>query len=119
MKLLRELIGFALVILSWFNPFNFGLMVRILVFVLGFDIMSIVPKLAIFVLDYLIGFAWLGFTLLILVAAEILVMLLGIKKIKLIVKPIAVFAVSFLAFGFQPALIAAGIDLLLNIGTGK
>jgi len=119
MKLLRELIGFVLIILAWFNPFNFDSMIRILIFVLGFDAMSIIPKLAIFVLDYLIGFAWLGFTLLILVAAEIIVMLLGIKKIKLIVKPIAVFAVSFLAFGFQPALIVAGIDLLLNIGIGK
>ncbi|HKZ45726.1 MAG TPA: hypothetical protein VJ343_03410 [archaeon] len=119
MKFLRELVGFALVVLSWFNPFSFDLMVRILIFVLGFDLMSILPKLFIFVLDYLVGFSWLGFTLIILVAAEIVFILLEVKRIRLIVKPIAVFIVSFLSFGFQPALIVAGIDLLLNIGIGK
>lgn len=116
---LRELIGFVLVVLAWFNPFGSDIMIRILFFILGFDFMSIIPKLAVFVLDYLVGFTWLGFTLLILVAAEIVVMLLGIKKINLIVKPISVFAVGFLAVGLQPALIIAGIDLLLNIGIGK
>ena len=118
-KPLRELIGIALVIFSWFNPFNFDLTIRIIIFVLGFDTLSVLPKLAIFATDYLFGFAWLGFTLFILVAAEAIVVLLGIKKIRLIIKPAAVFIVSFFSLGFQPALIVTGIDLLLNIGIGK
>ena len=119
MKLLRELVGFALVVLAWVNPFDFELKIRILMFILGFDAMSILPKIAVFALDYIIGFARLGFTLLILVAAEVIVLLLEIKKLNLIIKPIAVFVISFLSVGLQPALIIAGIDLLLNIGIGK
>lgn len=118
MKLLREVIGFGLVFLAWFNPFNLEAMIRILVFILGFDAMSIVPKIGIFALDYLFGFRWLGWTLLILVAAEAILTFIPFgKKINIIVKAVAVFSVSFLAFGLQPALIVAGIDLLLTLSS--
>jgi len=120
MKLIREVLGFGLVFLAWFNPFTLEPMVRILIFLLGFDAMSIIPKIGIFALDYLFGFRWLGWTLLVLVAAEALLTLIPFgKKINIIVKAIAVFGVSFLAFDLQPALIVTGIDLLLNIGIGK
>jgi len=120
MRFLREIVGFALIALTWFDPFGLDIMIRILVFILGFDLMSIIPKIGIFVVDYIFGFAWLGWSLLILVAAELIAKFLIVGKIiKLIVKPLAVFIVSFLALGFQPALIVAAIDLLLNLGVGK
>lgn len=119
MGILREIIGFALIALAWFDPFGFDIMIRILMFVLGFDLMSIIPKIGIFVIDYLFGFSWLGWTLLILVATELITMLIVGKIIRLIVKPLAVFTVSFLALGLQPALIIAGIDLLLNLSVRK
>lgn len=118
MRFLFELIGLAMILFSWFNPFGLDMMIRVLIFLLGFDMFGIIPKIAIFVIDYLFGFAWLGWTLLIMVAAEAIVMLIS-KKINLIVKPVAIFAVSYLALGLQPALITAGIDLLLNIGMKK
>lgn len=121
MKLLREMVGFALIFLAWFNPLELEAMTRILIFILGFDAMSMAPKIGIFIIDYFFGFAWLGWTLLILVGAEAIATFLPLaeKIVKLVIKPIGVFAVSFLAFGLQPALIVAGIDLLLNIGIGK
>ena len=121
MKILRNAVGFVLILLAWFNPLGFEDMVRILIFVLGFDAMTILPKIGIFVIDYLFGFAWLGWTLLLMVAAEAIVMFIPLaeKILKYIVKPMGVFVVSFIAFGLQPALIVAGIDLLLNIGIGK
>jgi len=127
MRFTREIIGFALIVLAWFDPFGLDIMIKILMFILGFDLMSLIPKIIIFVLDYLFfilnysfGFGWLGWSLLILVAAEALLMLIPFgKKINIIIKTVAVFGVSFLAFGIQPALIVAGIDLLLNLGVGK
>jgi len=120
MGVIRELIGIALVVVAWFDPLHLDLTMRILIFILGFDTMSLIPKIGVFILDYFLGFAWLGWTLLILLATEIISSFLIIGKIvRLIVKPVAVFAVAFLALGLQPALIVAGIDLLLNLGIGK
>ena len=120
MGFLREIIGFVLVFVAWFDPLGLDLMIRVLIFILGFDLMSLVPKVGVFVLDYFIGFGYLGFTLLILLVIEVITtfLLIGII-IKLILKPLAVFGISFLYFGLQPALILAGIDLLLNLGIGK
>jgi hypothetical protein len=121
MKFLREVVGIILIFAAWLNPFGLEMMVRLAIFIIGFDCMSIFPKIAIFAADFFIGFFhWLGFTLLILVGAESVLMLSKKKQdIGMAVKPACVFLVAFISLGLQPALIAAGIDLLLNIGIGK
>lgn len=117
MGFLREIIGFALLFASWFNPLGLDAYARILMFILGFDMMSLAPKIAIFILDFFVGFAHLGWTLLILVASEIISMFLLVGFfINLIIKPMAVFAVALIVMGtVESALAVAGIDFLLNL----
>ncbi len=119
-KFLINTIGLALVILSWFNPFGFDLQIRIVLFIIGFDMMSILPKVGIFLLNFMFplsaAFGYLSWTLLILFFSELAIAYTeAYKSYRLIIKPLAVFIVAYLALGLQPALIAAGIDLLINL----
>lgn len=122
MGFFREVIGFALLFISWFNPFGLDLLIRILIFILGFDMVSLVPKLVVFGLNFffpLFGtvFGYFAWTLLILVAAEIvsLVIVVGIL-INLILKPVFVFIITFLVTNqVDISVITAVIDLFLNL----
>jgi hypothetical protein len=119
-KFLINAIGLVLVILSWFNPFGLGLQVRIILFIIGFDMMSILPKVGVFLLNLLFpfstAFGYLSWTLLILFFSELSIAYTKVyKPYRLVIKPLAVFIVAFLALGLQPALVAAGIDLLINL----
>jgi len=122
MSLIRDAIGLVLVLLAWFNPFNFGLPIQIVLFVIGFDAIGIVFKLLMFVLNFF--FPMLGepgnflvWTLLLLMGAEVAVSLL--EKFSFLIriaKPLIVFATIFFGMNnFQLALIVAGIDLILNL----
>jgi uncharacterized membrane protein len=122
MGILREIVGLALVVIAWFNFFEIELPIRILMFILGFDLMSLALKFGVFVISYfgISFFASLGWTLLLLVVTEVVSSFLLIGLIgKLLIKPTAVFTVAYLALGFQPALILAAIDFFLNLGLGK
>jgi len=124
MGLFRSLLGIALVMVAWFNPLGIDLYLRILMFILGFDMMSIVLKVGIFVIGFFgvfPGVTNLGFTLLILMAVEIITTLLIVGLIaRMILKPLAVFVVAFLAgISLQPSLIVAAIDLILNLDVKK
>jgi len=118
---IREIIGFTLVFFAWYNPFNLNQMLLISIFILGFDAMSLVPKIALFFIYQFfpflgISFGYLSWTLILLACAELLIWILKTEKpINLIIKPIAVFFTVYLTLkDFQLALIVAGIDLLLN-----
>jgi len=122
MNILKEAIGILLIFISWFNPFSLSLPIRIAIFILGFDTMSLFLKAFLFVLYFffpLLGesVGFLLWTLIILVVVETVVLLLGKESIlKLILKPLAVFATLFVTLNdLQLALIAAGIDLVLNL----
>lgn len=119
MGFIRELIGLALVAAAWFNPFAVDYYIQILMFIVGFDMMSLIPKVGVFMLDFfgVFGFFGLGWTLLILLAVEIIstFFLIGLF-INLTIKPLAVFAVAFLALGsLNFAIIVGVVDLLLNL----
>jgi hypothetical protein len=81
--------------------------------------MSILPKVGIFILNVFFPFeqlAYLSWTLLILFVAELAIAYTdAYKPYRLIIKPVAVFAVAYISLGLQPALIAAGLDLLINL----
>jgi len=122
MSLVKDGIGLFLILLSWFNPFSFALPIRIAIFILGFDTMSILPKVLIFILYFffpLLGEAlsFLFWTLIILAIVEVIVSLLEKEGIvRMIVKPLIVFVSVFIGLNdLQLALIAAGIDLILNL----
>jgi hypothetical protein len=119
-KFLGNMVGLALILLSWFGPFGLGLQVRVVLFIIGFDTMNMLPKVGIFLLNMLIplsaAFGYLSWALLILFFSELLIAYTeAYKPYRLIIKPAAVFIVAYLALGLQPALIAAGIDLLINL----
>ncbi|MEM5802272.1 MAG: hypothetical protein QXQ18_02730 [Candidatus Aenigmatarchaeota archaeon] len=127
MGFIKEIFGLALVFIAWFNFFDLSLPIRILIFILGFDMMSIALKLGVFVISffgffpYFAGFSNLAFTLLILVAIEIILTIFLIGYVfTLILKPLAVFLVAFLAgLDINLVLILASIDLILNIPNRK
>jgi hypothetical protein len=122
MGFLREAIGFTLIFLAWYNPFNLNQVLLISIFILGFDAMSLVPKSILFVGYHLFPFlglylGYLSWALILLVCVELIILILKIQKpINLLIKPLAVFITAYLAVkDFQLALIVAGIDLLLNL----
>jgi hypothetical protein len=127
MGFFKEILGLGFVFISWFNILDITLPIRILLFILGFDMMGIALKIGVFIISFfgffpqLAGFSNLAFTILILVGVEILLTIFLIGFIfTLILKPIAIFATAFLAgLGFQPALILGLIDLILNMGSKK
>ena len=122
MGFIREIIGFILVFIAWYNPFNLNQMLLISIFILGFDAMSLVPKSILFVI-YLffpflgLSFGYLSWTLILLACAELVIWILKTEKpVNRIIKPLVVFITAYLALkDFQLALMIAGIDLLLNL----
>jgi hypothetical protein len=122
MNILRQTIGLVLIIIAWLNPFGFGLPFRIVFFVLGFDMLSLVIKIGVFFVEYLLNYFFdfgvgIGWILILLVIAEIITKFLLFKwVIDLIIKPVAVFVILFYTgIIWEAAVIVAGIDLLLNL----
>lgn len=97
------------------------MLVRAALFILGFDMMAMSAKVAVFALNFLFpafgdAFGAFSWTLLLLVMAELIIKTIEADRpYRLLVKPAAVFATAFLSLGLQPALVVAGIDLLINL----
>jgi len=121
MGTLRTLVGLLITLFVWFNPFALDMLVRVALFILGFDMIGMVAKIAVFVLNFFFpvfgdAFGTFSWTLLLLVMAELVITTIEAERpYRLLVKPAAVFAAAFLALGLQPALIVAGTDLLINL----
>jgi hypothetical protein len=122
MSFIREIIGFILIFLAWYNPFNLNQVLLISIFILGFDAMSLVPKSIFFVIYNLfpflgLPFGYLSWTLILLVCAELSIWILKTgKPVNLAIKPLVVFVAAYIALNdVQIALMVAGIDLLLNL----
>jgi len=122
MNILRQTIGLVLIVIAWIDPFSLGLPFRIVLFVLGFDMLSLIIKFGIFIAEYLLsrffGFGvGIGWVLILLVIAELVTRFLFLKSIvDLIIKPLAVFVILFYSgIMWEAAIVVAGIDLLLNL----
>jgi len=83
--------------------------------------MGVVVKILIFWLNFAFpvfgenfnSFTW---TLLLMLFSEMILVALGADRpYRFIIKPGVVFVAVFVSLGFQPALILAGIDLLMNM----
>ncbi len=114
--LTRQLIGLSLIMLSWLDPFYWGQEFQIVSFILGFDIMTLLPKIIIFGIDYFWDISGYGLFLLIQVLEDIIFDFFTLGRIiELILKPLIVFSIIFFnGFGFWLATIAAVIDFILN-----
>jgi hypothetical protein len=117
MSLLREIIGFFFIILAWSGPFGMGVEFQILFFILGFDFMSLIPKIVVFALDFLLGLSGIGIFMLAIIVIEAAMQLLALKPIiGYILKPLAVFMILYVnGIAIAIAFIVAGVDLLLNM----
>lgn len=121
MKLLTTIIGLVIVLFAWFNPFSLDILVCVAIFIIGFDMMGIAVKVIVFVLSMILPFfgdalGMLSWTLVFVLLGELLVITIGVgKQYKLFIKPLMVFVTALLSIGFQPALIVAGTDLLINM----
>jgi len=117
MNILKQILGVALISLAWFDPLGVNMSFRILLFILGFDLMSLLPKLVIFILDYVFELSTLGWSLLLLICVETMLELLKLKPlVNLIIKPLVVFLIVYMNnLSLEFSVIIAGIDLLLNL----
>jgi len=116
MSILRQLIGLLLITLAWIDPFSLGINYQVLFFILGFDLMHIIPKIIIFVTDLFLDISGLGWLLIILLGVEFLIYVFKLKTfVGLLVKPLVVFGIIYFnKLGWELGVIVAGIDLLLN-----
>ena len=121
MRSLLTFVGLLVSLVAWFNPFALDMLVRAALFILGFDMMAMSAKVAVFALNLFFpvfgdAFGTFSWTLLLLVMAELIIATIEIERpYRLLVKPIAVFITVSLSLGLQPALVVAGIDLLINL----
>ena len=113
----KIIIGITLLLLAWMDPFGLGRDFKIVAFILGFDLIPLIPKLIIFGLDFYFDISGLSSFLFIQLAEEIIFDLFIIGKIvNLIVKPVIIFLLILLnGLPLFLALAIAGIDLLINL----
>ena len=115
-NLFRQVIGLGLILFSWLDPFYWGEEFQIVSFILGFDMMTLFPKIIIFGVDYFWDISGYGLFLLLQVAEDIIFDFFTLGRIiELIIKPLVVFSIIFFnGFGFWLAAIAAVMDFIFN-----
>jgi hypothetical protein len=115
------LAGLFLALFAWFNPLGLDILIRVALFILGFDMIEMPAKLAVFALNFFFpvfgdAFGIFSWTLLFLFMSELIIAVIEVERpYRMFVKPVAAFATAFLSLGLQPALIIAGVDLVINL----
>ena len=113
-NLLKDLIGIILIFIAFFNPFNLSLLFQIIIFIWAFDLLSIIPKIAIFLFDFFFGFTGLGILLLFLFFADVLSKVIS-ASLSLILKPLIVFGLIYLVNpDLGTSLFASIVNFLIN-----
>ncbi|MCX6820577.1 MAG: hypothetical protein NT016_01345 [Candidatus Aenigmarchaeota archaeon] len=122
MGLITNVIGVALSAFAWFNPLALPFALQIALFILGFDMSGLLGKIALFALLFflppVLGADAGAFvvTLFIMLVVELLIFAFEIDRLyRLVLKPAAVFVAAYIAIGLEPALLIAGVDLLINV----
>jgi hypothetical protein len=117
MGLAKDLIGLSLALIAFFNPFSLHFIVRIILFLIGFDLMSFIPKFGLFLFDYFIGFSGLGILLIFLVFVDILAKII-LKLINLFLKPIIIFLLIYFLFpDLAISIFGATLNFLINLAS--
>jgi len=116
MDILRQVIGLALIVIAWVNPFSLAESFRMILFILGFDMITFLFKFVALGIDYFLGLG-IGLLLTMSILADVVTKFFFPKSfLDLILKPLAVFFILYLSnLGLEISIIVAGIDLLLNI----
>jgi hypothetical protein len=124
MGMITRVAGIALAALAWLNPLALPSALQIALFILGFDMSGLVGKVALFAIIFLLPPVFgpevgaFVIALFVMLVVELLIFAFEIDRwYRLLLKPGAVFIAAFLALGFQPALIVAGVDLLINMAS--
>jgi len=124
MGMITSVFGLTLAALAWFNPLALPSALQIALFILGFDMSGLVGKVALFAIIFLLPPVFgpevgaFVIALFVMLVVELLIFAFEIDRwYRLLLKPGAVFIAAFLALGFQPALIVAGVDLLINMAS--
>jgi len=122
MGLITNAIGVLLSAFAWFNPLALPFALQIALFILGFDMSGLVGKIALFALLFFLPPVFgpdvgaFVVTLFIMLVVELLIFALEIDRLyRLVLKPAAVFVAAYIVIGLQPALVLAGVDLLINV----
>ena len=119
--MLLKIAGLAIALFCWFNPLGFDSLFIVSLFILGFDMMGTMTKFIVFAINFVFPvfggtfneFSW---TLLIMFMGELIMMIISVERFyKVIIRPAVVFVAALLSVGIQPALVIAGIDLLINL----
>ncbi len=112
----KIIIGIVLLFAAWTDPLDLGKDFQTVVFILGFDLIPLIPKLVMFGIDYYYNISGLSGTLFIMLAEEIILnaFIIG-KVINLFVKPAIIFIlIAINGYSVYLALVVAVIDFFLN-----
>lgn len=113
----KLLIGFTLLLSALMDPFELGADFQTIAFILGFDLIPLIPKLIMFGIDFFYNVSGLASAFFVLLAKEIIIDAFPLGKlINLIVKPAIIFILILInGLPILLAIAVAGIDLLLNL----
>ena len=119
MGIFRQLLGLSLIFISWFNPLSLTSEWRVILFILGFDLVSLLPKVIIFGLDFFFELLepLLAWTVLLLIIVELLArFLISGFLLNFIIKPIILFLVGYLnGLSTSLCLIISTIGVAINL----
>ncbi|MEM5855288.1 MAG: hypothetical protein QW472_03130 [Candidatus Aenigmatarchaeota archaeon] len=121
MNWLKNLIGLALISVSWLDVLGSNFQLKLTLLIIGFDLTSLLFKILIFLINSFLLFhgkgiflSWVFFTIIVL--EFLFSQLKSAKFLKLVSKPsIIFFSVLFSLQNIHLALILAGIDLIINL----
>ncbi|MEM5853509.1 MAG: hypothetical protein QW228_04025 [Candidatus Aenigmatarchaeota archaeon] len=121
MNWLKNLIGLALISVSWLDVLGSNFQLKLTLLIIGFDLTSLLFKILIFLINSFLLFhgkgiflSWVFFTIIVL--EFLFSQLKSTKFLKLVSKPsIIFFSVLFSLQNIHLALILAGIDLIINL----
>ncbi|MFH8119707.1 MAG: hypothetical protein QXS37_02795 [Candidatus Aenigmatarchaeota archaeon] len=118
---MKNLIGLALISVSWLDVLGSNFQLKLTLLIIGFDLTSLLFKILIFLINSFLLFhgkgiflSWVFFTIIVL--EFLFSQLKSTKFLKLVSKPsIIFFSVLFSLQNIHLALILAGIDLIINL----
>jgi len=99
MGLLRYILGFTLIGIAWFNPVTLPDEFRLIIFLLGFDLLPLIPKVVVFGVDFLLEVfePLLAWTVLIAIFIDILLKLVLFGPLySYVLKPTGIFFIAYL-----------------------
>jgi hypothetical protein len=117
----KDLIGIVLIILAWFNPIQADIILRILIFILGFELMSFFVKLVMLIFGIIFPiFELLPIFLIALFILELILSFIITGMVfSLVFRPIILIIIGFLVSNSAIPSISIGIIDFIFIILGR